>query len=144
MVHETTIIFHQIKPLMTCLMMMLRWKNLNDHRHDVDRTFVLIGKCDHLSATADSKTNQWKIVFDYTVYRRWRIIFVTMIQSYNSETVIEIRRVNTNFSSIRLDNCFFCLMMKENEAMKIFSDHLDKWFICYDRTDFEKDFFAKY
>ena len=29
-----------------------------------------------------------------------------MIQSYNSEKVIEIRRVNTRFQGLRLGNCF--------------------------------------
>ena len=34
--------------------------------------------------------------------------------------------------------------MKEHEVLKIFSDHLDKWFICYDKKDFEKELFWKY
>ena len=34
--------------------------------------------------------------------------------------------------------------MKECEALKIFSRHLDKWFICYDKEDFHKEWSSKW
>ena len=57
-----------------------------------------------------------------------------MIQSYNTKkNDRDLKKENTT----QFDSSFF--KMKECEALKIFSRHLDKWFICYDKEDFHKE-----